>query len=140
VDVTFVTVVDSSPRGARQLTDLALALRTFGGGLAEAPLIAFVTGSEVPTVDVALGPIEVRALPPADATNPRLRRLDAVAAVADAPGSLVLLDADALVVGDLSAHVGTTVAGVHKDDRPRSTGGACTGRSAYVRPTRVRSV
>ena len=118
MDVTFVTIVESSPRGQRQLTDLALALRTFGGALADAPLVAFVTGRNIASVDVALGPIELRPLPPPDPAHPRLRRLDAVASLAESAGTLVLLEADALVVGDLTAHVGNTVAAVHKDDRP----------------------
>jgi hypothetical protein len=108
VGATLVAcVAENSERWYREVQNLVLSLRRFGGGLADAPFVAcFVEGVEPRFADglAALG-AEVRVVDRVDPRNPPSNKLRMLELAVDHDfATLLAIDTDTVVVGDVGAY------------------------------------
>lgn len=122
--VLFSCVSENKPEWFDRVINLALSVRTFGGPLADAPVVVnFVGGADsaMRRILADLG-AEVRVVERFDARTPYANKLRMLEMVEDHNFDILLaLDCDVIVVGDVTPYLSTTHVAAKPADRDRLT-------------------
>lgn len=120
--ILFSCTAENRDRWCAEVVNLALSVRRFGGSLADAPFVAcFVDGAEPAYVErLAALDVEVKVVPRFDPRSPHSNKLRMLELAATHEfDTLIALDTDTLVVGDLTPYVSPdAVAAKPENDDP----------------------